>query len=83
MATMQTQVMVQGSAGLPWLEYRSGQGFQTEQTFVPSFPFSIGRSAGVDLQIDSSRVSRTHARIVQEGQGYRVRRPGKHQRNCG
>jgi pSer/pThr/pTyr-binding forkhead associated (FHA) protein len=70
---MQTQVMTEGVVGIPWLEHRGGEGVQAEQTFVCSFPFSIGRSGEVDLQVDSSRVSRSHARIVQEGNGYRLR----------
>jgi EAL domain-containing protein (putative c-di-GMP-specific phosphodiesterase class I) len=70
---MQTQVMVEAAAGIPWLEYRAGEGIDTQRTPVASLPFSIGRTGAADLQIDSTRVSRNHAQILQDEQGYRVR----------
>ena len=69
----QTQVMVDPAAAVPWLELRAGEGVESDRTLVPAFPFSIGRTGGVDLQIESSRVSRTHAQILEDEEGYRIR----------
>jgi len=70
---MKTQVINDAAVNTPWLEHIPATGEAVEKTLLESFPFSIGRSESADLRIDSSRVSRTHAVIEQEGRGYRVR----------
>jgi ABC transport system ATP-binding/permease protein len=45
---------------------------QGESYALKSAEVVIGRDSGVDIQIDSPGVSRRHARLVQEGDGYRV-----------
>lgn len=71
--TMRTQLMLNQAAGMPWLERDAADGGPPEQTPLPSFPFTLGRSESADLTIDSSRVSREHVRIYREGDKYRVR----------
>jgi len=69
---MQTQPTYERVTGNPWLErYPSGSGLP-EQIPLESLPFTIGRNENVDLQINSSRVSREHALIVREGGRYRI-----------
>jgi EAL domain-containing protein (putative c-di-GMP-specific phosphodiesterase class I) len=43
-----------------------------DKTPIIKFPFTVGRKDSVDLQIDSSRVSREHAQIVKEDGQYRI-----------
>lgn len=73
---MKTQVMDATAVATPWLEHIPEGGGAPEKTPLESFPFTIGRSESADLKIDSSRVSRTHAVIDQEGDAYRVRDNG-------
>lgn len=40
---------------------------------VPSGPFTIGRSSGVQLQLTGGHVSRRHAELFQEGSTWRIR----------
>ena len=69
---MRTQVMREFVAGTPWLErdYVSGQ---TERTVLSSLPFMIGRKDSVDLQVDSTQVSREHAVITRQGKKYKIK----------
>jgi EAL domain-containing protein (putative c-di-GMP-specific phosphodiesterase class I) len=69
---MQTQPTYERVTGHPWLERYPSEGGLPEQTPLESFPFTIGRNENVDLQINSSRVSREHALIVREGGRYRI-----------
>ncbi len=70
---MRTQLMAERTVGLPWLEHIPPEGGPPEQTPIPSFPFTLGRNESADLPIRSNRVSREHAVILHEGDGYRVR----------
>jgi EAL domain-containing protein (putative c-di-GMP-specific phosphodiesterase class I) len=54
----------------PWLETNASAGRPGKQTTIGSTPFTIGRGDVVDLKIDSKRVSRNHATIVHEPDGY-------------
>ena len=54
----------------PWLEYNETDGRPGPRTTITSSPFSIGRGDAVDLKVESSRVSRNHATIVHEDDGY-------------
>lgn len=69
---MRTQVIEEPLVGQPWLEYYPAAGGPLEQALLESFPFTIGRNPSVDLQIDSSRVSREHAVIRRQGDRYLV-----------
>ncbi len=69
---MQTQLMDKCAVGVPWLERFTVDG-APQQCPLSSFPFSIGRVASADLQIDDARVSREHAVILREGTTFRVR----------
>jgi EAL domain-containing protein (putative c-di-GMP-specific phosphodiesterase class I) len=65
--------MQPGKLEVPCFERASAGGDEVERTPIQAVPFTIGRIETVDLQINSSRVSREHAVIVKEGKGYRVR----------
>ncbi len=69
-ATMQTQMMRECGAATPWLESSDGV---VESTQIANFPFSIGRVDSNDLSVESSRVSREHAAILQTGTMFRIR----------
>ncbi len=69
---MQTELLNPPALGTPWLEHLSPESTLPAQIPVVKYPFTIGRKESVDLQIDSSRVSREHARIVKEDGEYRV-----------
>jgi len=70
---MQTQLMDDCDAGVPWLEhYPDGDG-TPERTPLKTLPFSIGRVESADLQVKSTRVSREHAEIVKQGNQYVIR----------
>jgi EAL domain-containing protein (putative c-di-GMP-specific phosphodiesterase class I) len=69
---MQTQPTYDRITAHPRLERYLGQGGLPEQTPLESLPFTIGRNESVDLQINSSRVSREHALIVKEGGRFRI-----------
>ena len=70
---MQTQVIDDPVAGLPWLQRRGGEDGVSDCTTLDPMPFTIGRSDSAELQIDSIRVSREHVTISREGDAYRVR----------
>jgi pSer/pThr/pTyr-binding forkhead associated (FHA) protein len=70
---MQTQLMQPGKASVPWLERFVPGGNAPERTPIQALPFTIGRIDTVDLQINSTRVSREHAVILLEGGAYRIR----------
>ena len=70
---MRTQAIRQSAVGVPRLEHFPSDGGPAEETPLESFPFSIGRDDSADLKIDSGRVSRGHAVILEDGGGYRVR----------
>ena len=55
---------------IPWLEYSETDGRPGQRTTITSSPFTIGRDDTVDLKVESSRVSRNHATIVREDDGY-------------
>jgi EAL domain-containing protein (putative c-di-GMP-specific phosphodiesterase class I) len=57
--------------GTAWLE-RDAQPGGIERSYLRSFPFSIGRIDEADLCVDSQKVSRKHAVIMQDGKTYRV-----------
>ena len=69
---MQTQLMDKCAVGVPWLERFAPDG-TSQQCPLQSFPFSIGRVASADLQIDDARVSREHAVVLREGTTFRIR----------
>lgn len=71
--SMQTQVMHEPAVGTPWLEYYPSAAGPPRRCYLESFPFTIGRHEATDLQINSSRVSREHARILHEDGAYRVK----------
>ena len=63
---MQTHAIDGSDASLPWFECHAN--CDVERAPLRSFPFTIGRVETADLQINSARVSREHAVIV-EAQG--------------
>jgi EAL domain-containing protein (putative c-di-GMP-specific phosphodiesterase class I) len=69
---MQTELLNPPTLGTPWLEHLSPESDLPSQIPIEKFPFTIGRKEAVDLRIDSSRVSREHARIVKENGNYRI-----------
>ncbi|HVX63685.1 MAG TPA: EAL domain-containing protein [Pirellulales bacterium] len=50
--------------GVPYLEYHPKTGGPIKRTAIAPLPFTIGRSDGVNMRIDSTQVSREHARIT-------------------
>jgi EAL domain-containing protein (putative c-di-GMP-specific phosphodiesterase class I) len=54
--------------GIPYLEYYPKPGGPLKRTAIAPLPFTIGRGESAHLRIESSQVSREHARIVR-GQG--------------
>ena len=58
---------------MPWLERIPADGALPEQIPLASFPFTIGRTDSADLTVPSNRVSREHALILRENDGYRIR----------
>jgi len=70
---MRTQLMLERAVGMPWLERDSADGGPPEQTPLSGFPFTLGRGESADLVVDSGRVSREHAMILQSGGEYRLR----------
>lgn len=69
---MRTQVMPDRSTATPWLEYDTGESGPPQRILLEHFPFTIGRSETADFQVNSGRVSREHAAILQEGRAYRL-----------
>ncbi len=70
---MRTHVMHERALLLPWLEHYPVDGGPPQQTALDKFPFVIGRSEDSDLSINSNRISRQHAEILADEDGYRVR----------
>jgi len=62
-----------GAAGLWVLESRTGNGGSLQRTPVQPLPFRIGRSAGLQLVLQSAHVSKAHAEIYTDGLALRVR----------
>lgn len=57
----------------PWLEYFPEGGDRVKSTKLDKDQFTIGRADTADIQIDSARVSREHARIIRKGSAYLIR----------
>jgi EAL domain-containing protein (putative c-di-GMP-specific phosphodiesterase class I) len=70
---MQTELLNPPALGTPWLEPISSDSNLPGNIPIVKYPFTVGRNEDVDLQIDSKRVSREHAVILKEGDGYRVK----------
>ena len=66
---MQTQYIRDTSLGTPWLERYSEEAGGPVRTYLEKFPFTIGRNESADLQIESNRVSREHAVIIEKSKG--------------
>ncbi len=64
---------VAGAAGLSVLESRLGDGGSLQRTPIQPLPFRIGRSAGLQLVLQSAHVSKAHAEIYTDGLALRVR----------
>ena len=62
-----------GAAGLWVLERRVGEEGALQRTPVQPLPFRVGRSAGVQLVLQSAHVSKAHAEIYTDGLTLRVR----------
>lgn len=59
--------------GIPYLEYYPRAGAPLKRTAIEPLPFTIGRSDGVHLRIDSTQVSREHARILKHQGELRIK----------
>ena len=70
---MQTKLIRDPIAAIPSLEHIPAGGGPPERTILETLPFSVGRCESSDLRIDSDRVSREHAVIVEEGGRFRIR----------
>ena len=62
-----------GAAGLWVLESRVGEDGSLQRTPLQPLPFRIGRSAGLQLVLQSTHVSKAHAEIYTDGLTLRVR----------
>ena len=62
----------QMSRQAPWLEYALAAGQRVQRQPLGEQPVKLGRSETADMQIDSPKVSREHARVVWEGGEYWV-----------
>lgn len=69
---MRTNLLSRTGTGLAWLD-REIPGKEPERIDLDHFPFTLGRNETCDYQVQSSRVSRQHAQIVQEGGRLRIR----------
>lgn len=69
---MRTQPLSDSTAIVPRLR-RTTQGGDTEETWIESFPFTIGRNDDCDLQIESPKVSREHAVVTRQRGRFRIR----------
>lgn len=58
--------------GTPYLEHFPPDGGPMQRTVLAKFPFVIGRSESCDLRIDSTQVSREHARFTRHANELRV-----------
>jgi EAL domain-containing protein (putative c-di-GMP-specific phosphodiesterase class I) len=70
--SMQTLVMPNSSTATPWLEVDFNGG-NPEKVALGKFPFIMGRGETADLRVPSTRVSREHAVIAQQGRTYTLR----------
>jgi EAL domain-containing protein (putative c-di-GMP-specific phosphodiesterase class I) len=68
-----TQVMPEVAIGTPWIEGEIVAGRGSERIAVSKLPYTIGRQESTELCINSTRISREHARIVRHGKGYKIR----------
>ncbi len=68
---MRTQAINDPASIVPRLQ-RVAENGETEQTCLESFPFTIGRNSDCDLQIESPKVSREHAVINSDRDGFHV-----------
>ena len=59
--------------GVPYLEYYPKPGGPLKRAGLAPLPFTIGRSDGVHLRIDSTQVSREHARILKHQGELRIK----------
>ena len=57
----------------PRFEYYPPNSPELRTVAVERLPFTIGRVEGADLQINSTSVSREHARLVRTASGYRLK----------
>jgi len=62
-----------GAGGVWVLERRVGEGGPLHRTPLQPLPFRIGRSAGLQLVLQSAHVSKAHAEIYTDGLALRVR----------
>jgi EAL domain-containing protein (putative c-di-GMP-specific phosphodiesterase class I) len=62
-----------GAVGLWVLERRVGEDGSLHRTPLQPLPFKIGRSAGLQLVLQSAHVSKAHAEIYTDGLALRVR----------
>lgn len=69
---MRTNLVSGTETCLAWLD-RELPGKEPERIDLDHFPFTLGRNETCDYQVHSSRVSRQHAQIVQEGKRLRIR----------
>ncbi len=69
---MQTQIIRERAADTARLERFGADGGKSEQIWLDSFPFTVGRNETADLHVPSGRVSREHAAILKRGSIYRV-----------
>lgn len=69
---MRTKILP-GTATAPARLERDVPGKEPERIELDCFPFTLGRNESCDYQILSSRVSREHAEISREGNGFRLR----------
>ena len=78
---MRTEVINDLAAIVPRLQRVANDG-EAEQTSLESFPFTIGRNDDCDLQIESAKVSREHAVITRDLQGFKIRDLGSTNGTC-
>ncbi len=62
-----------GALGVWVLESKVGEDGSLQRTPLSPLPFRIGRSAGLELALQSSHVSKAHAEIYSDGLALRVR----------
>ncbi len=59
--------------GVPYFEYYPKAGGPLKRMAIEPLPFTVGRSDGVHLRIDSTQVSREHARILKHQGELRIK----------
>lgn len=57
----------------PWLEYFPEGGDRVQRALLDKDSLTIGRSEAADVQIDSAKVSREHARVICQGPQFVIR----------